>query len=36
MVDKAQFVAQFVQFFEALVVKHAVRHCRGEEVGPFY
>ena len=36
MVDEANLHSPICWTFEALVVWHAVRHCRGEELGSFY
>ena len=35
MADEAKFCSLICSTFEALVVQHVVRHCRGEDLGPY-
>ena len=35
MVDEAQLCSPTSSTFEVFAVRHAVRHCPGEELGPF-
>ena len=35
MADEAKLRSPIHSTFETLVVQHVVRHCRGEELGPF-
>ena len=35
MVDEAKLHSPIHSTFEALIVQRVVRHCRGEEFGPF-